>query len=72
MGAMIMPKPFRVMGIVICVVMMLVPQLVCFTGASPRVMEVAHFISLRSPLTFFILVQVCIDEGRARERAARR
>ncbi len=65
---MIIPKPLRVAGIILCGMMLLLPAGVCFTGASDRVMRLMHFISVLSPVPFCILVQVCIDEGRAREQ----
>jgi thiosulfate reductase cytochrome b subunit len=65
----IVPKPLRVIGIILCGLALLVPQAVCFSGARPHVLEVMHFISLLSPLTFLILTCLCIDEGRERERA---
>ena len=68
---MIVPKPLRVIGIIVCGLMLLAPQLVCFTGARPRVMAVMHFISLLFPLSFYVLTNMCIDEGRERERAER-
>ena len=65
----IVPKPFRVMAIILCGLMLLVPPGVCFTGASERVMRAMHVINMLAPLPFCILVLVCIDEGRERERA---
>jgi hypothetical protein len=68
---MVIPKPLRVIGIIVCGAMLGVPPVVCFTGASTRVMEVMRFISLLFPLTFYVLSNLFIDEGRARERADR-
>jgi hypothetical protein len=68
---MIVAKPLRIIGIIVCGAMLGVPPMVCFTGASARVMEVMHLISLLFPLTFYVLSNLFIDEGRARERAAR-
>ncbi len=64
----IIPKPLRVTGIILCGLMLLVPPGMCFTGAQPRWMELAHLISILSPLPFLVLVALCIDEGRERER----
>lgn len=63
-----MGKVARMVGIVVCGGMLLVPQVVCFVGASPGIMKAADVMRLCFPLTFTLLVQVCIDEGRARER----
>lgn len=68
---MVIAKPLRVMGIIICGAMLGVPPLVCFTGASTRVMGVMHFVSILFPLTFYVLSYLFIEEGRARERAER-
>ena len=63
-----MGKIARIVGIVFCGVMLLVPQVVCFVGASPGIMKAADVLRLCFPLTFCVLVGLCIDEGRARER----
>jgi hypothetical protein len=68
---MVIDKPLRVIGIIVCGAMLGVPPMVCFIGASARVMAVMHFISLLFPLTFYVLSNLFIDEGRARERAER-
>jgi hypothetical protein len=61
----------RTVGIIFCGGILLFPQIVCFVGAPPNIMKVADFVRLCFPLTFYVLVNLCIDEGRARERAAR-
>lgn len=66
---MVVPKPLRVAAIIVCGVLLAAPAVVCFRGASPgtlRAMEVLHVLF---PITFGVLVQACIAEGRARERA---
>jgi hypothetical protein len=68
---MVIAKPLRVIGIIVCGAMLGVPPMVCFLGASTRVMEVMHFVSLLFPLTFYVLSNLFIEEGRARERADR-
>jgi hypothetical protein len=64
----IVPKPLRVTGIVVCGLLLLLPPGICWIVASPQIMKLMHFISLISPVPFVLLVLVCIDEGRARER----
>lgn len=63
-----MSKIARIVGIVFCGAMLLIPQVVCFVGASPDIMKAADVLRLCFPLTFSVLVGLCIDEGRARER----
>jgi hypothetical protein len=63
-----MARVQRMIGIVVCGGLLLIPQVVCFVGAPPNMMKVADFIRLCFPLTFYVLVNLCIDEGRARER----
>ena len=63
-----MGKIPRMIGIVFCGVMLLVPQSVCFIGAPPNIMKAADVVRLCFPLWFVLLVQISIDEGRARER----
>ena len=63
-----MGKVTRMVGIVVCGGMLLVPQVVCSVGASPGIMKAADVVRLCFPLTFTVLVQLCMEEGRARER----
>lgn len=63
-----MPRVQRMIGIIVCGGLLLIPQVVCFAVAPPAMMKVADFIRLCFPLTFYVLVNLCIDEGRERER----
>lgn len=63
-----MNKAPRVVGIVICGAILLIPQVVCYLDAPPAIVKAAHFLSLLFPLTFYALANLFIDEGRARER----
>ena len=67
-----MEKPLRVTGIIICGVMLGLPALACFReeGAS-HATRVLHDMNVLFPVTFWALSRFFIDEGRARERAAR-
>jgi hypothetical protein len=65
---MIVPKPLRVAGIIICGVMLAAPAIACFRATPPGSMKVMDFVHVLFPLWFILLVQICIDEGRARER----
>jgi hypothetical protein len=65
------PKPLRIVGIILCAVMLGAPPAVCFTGASPRLMHTMRTVSVLFPVTFYLLSILFIEEGRARERAER-
>lgn len=66
-------KLLRVACIVVCGALLAAPGLVCFRGAAPGTMRAIEVIHTLFPVTFVVLVQACIAEGRAqeRERAAR-
>jgi hypothetical protein len=66
-----MDRPLRIIGIIVFGAMLGIPPMVCFTGASPRAMEVAHFFSLLFPATFWALSRIFIAEGREQERTER-
>ena len=48
--------------------MLLFPQVACFIEVPQGIMKAANFVRLCFPLTFYVLVNLCFDEGRARER----
>ncbi len=62
----------RAIGIFLCGVMLLIPQVACYLDTPPALMKVVHFISLLFPLTFYVLANLLIDEGRARAERERR
>ena len=64
-----MNKIQRGIGIVLCGGMLLAPQVVCFLDASSNLMKWMNLVRLLFPLTFYVLANLLIDEGRARERA---
>ncbi|WP_437593363.1 hypothetical protein [Sorangium sp. So ce1000] len=68
---MIVPKPLRMVGIVVCGVALAAPGILCFGERSPGLLKIVDFVRTLFPLWFVLLVQLSIDEGRARERAAR-
>ena len=56
---------------IICCLLLAMPAIVCFRGASPHMMEVAHTISLLFPVSFWVLSRIFIAEGREQERSER-
>ena len=64
-----MNKSYRTVGIVLCGIMLLAPQVACFLDASPNLMRWMNLLRILFPLTFYVLANLLIDEGRARERA---
>lgn len=68
---MVMDKPLRIIGIIVFGAILGIPPIVCFTGASSRAMEVAHFFYLLFPVAFWALSRIFIAEGREQERAER-
>ena len=64
---MVESRTLRVVGGILCAVALFVPQVVAGGNRSPiGVISVLHYAF---PLVFYVLVNLCIDEGRARERA---
>lgn len=63
-----MDRPLRVIGIIVCGTLLAAPQLVCFAGASPRLLSAAHTVGLLFPVTFWALSRFWLDEGRAQAR----
>jgi hypothetical protein len=62
-------KTLRITGIVVCGGLLLAPQVVCYLNASPGLLKWMNLVRLLFPLTFYVLANLLIDEGRARERA---
>jgi len=64
-------KPLRVFGIIVCMVLIILPSALCFRGPHPQISKSIEFIFALLPVVVFVFGQLCIAEGRARERADR-
>lgn len=65
---MILPKPLRVVGILGCGALLAAPTIACFHLPLQGQWVGLDVIRTLFPIWFYLLVQICIDEGRARER----
>ena len=64
---MVESRALRVVGGIICAVALFVPQM--YAGGNRAPIGVISALHYAFPLVFYVLVNLCIDEGRARERA---
>lgn len=64
-------KPLRVFGIIACMVLIALPSVFCLSGPHPQISKPIEFMLALLPVVVFVFGQLCIAEGRARERAER-
>jgi hypothetical protein len=61
-------RALRVVGGIVCAIALFAPQV--YVGPNRNPVGVVSVLHYAFPLVFYVLVNLCIDEGRARERAA--
>ncbi|WP_437899056.1 hypothetical protein [Sorangium sp. So ce124] len=64
-------KPLRVFGIIVCMVLIVLPAWLCFRGPHPQMSKSIDVMFALLPVVIVVFGQLCIAEGRARERAVR-
>jgi hypothetical protein len=64
-------KPLRVFGMIVCMVLIILPSWLCFRAPHPQMSKPIDVIFALLPVVVFVFGQLCIVEGRARERADR-
>lgn len=66
---MFVPKTPRVIGIILCGVLLFAPQVRCYRSVPHDALSVASVLFFGFPVIFYLLANLWIDEGRERERA---